>query len=129
MGAVYTIVLDSEDPGFDTFVNGKAIARAARQLVSLCDKLGLPAFDEFLTFSEQEIIDLLDEDIRIPESEEAWFSPDDGLRVIDALSGHLKANPRELHNAQGVLEDLAQYANILAQARSIGARWHLGLEV
>jgi len=28
VGAAYYIVLDNPNPGFDTFVNGKAIARA-----------------------------------------------------------------------------------------------------
>jgi len=129
MGTAYTIVLDHEDPGFDTLVKGAAVAGASIELLAVCDRLGLPALGRFLTLSSKEIDDLLAEDIQIPASEEAWFAPDEGLKVIDALAGHLRANPQDVNDVQGVLEDLAECADVLTRARSIGAKWHLDLLV
>ena len=39
MGAAYFIVLDNPKPGFDTFVNGKAIAREAPAIEKIAKKL------------------------------------------------------------------------------------------
>jgi hypothetical protein len=33
MSVAYYVVLDIEEPGFDTFVNGKAVARASANTV------------------------------------------------------------------------------------------------
>jgi hypothetical protein len=128
MGTAYTIVLDNEDPGFDICVNGTAVAGANSELTAVCDKLGLPALGHFLTLSREEIDDLLAEDIQVPTAE-PWFAPDDGLKLIGALAGHLAANPQDVNDAQGVLANLAEYAEVLTRARSIGARWRLDPQV
>jgi hypothetical protein len=39
------------------------------------------------------------------------------------------ANPQSVENAQGVLDDLAEYAEILEKAKAIGAKWHLNLDI
>ena len=46
MGVAYFIVLDNKEPGFETFVNGKAIARAAEAINALAPKLGLKTIDD-----------------------------------------------------------------------------------
>jgi hypothetical protein len=128
MGTAYSIVLDNEDPGFDTSVNGTAVAGANTQLVAVCDRLGLPALCRFLALSREEIDDLLAEDIQITAAD-SWFAPDEGLELIEALAGHLEANPQDVNDARGVLKELAEYAEVLTRARSIGARFRLDLRV
>ena len=47
----YFIALDNSDPGFDTFVNGKAIARDAERLAKAASSLGLKTPDEYVSMS------------------------------------------------------------------------------
>jgi len=130
VGVAYYIVLNNEDPGFDTFVNGKFLARETTKLDSICKKLGLPKFEDFLTMSEEDISDMPGEDVKLPEGEgEKWFSPDEGLSFVSELAAHIKANPKDVKNADGVLEDLAEYAEVLQKAKNVGAMWHLNLDI
>ena len=136
MSVAYYIVLDVEDPGFETFVNGKAVARAADRLNTLCAAQGLPPLDSFLGQSMDDFADFLDEDIPLPDGEdgaEKWFDPQEGIRLITALSAAIQANPAALGvAAEGVaevLEDLEEYRAVLAQAAAIEARWYLALDI
>ena len=124
-----SIVLDKEDVDFDAFVNGKAVAKAIDDLAGVCAKLGLLPLDDFLATSPDDIEDLLDEDIDIPDCEEAWFAPDEGLKLIGALSRHLQANPKDVKDARSVLDDLAEYSEVLTQAKAVGAKWHFHLDL
>ena len=129
MSVVYYIVLDNDVPGFDTFVNGKFVAHE-NGLEELCKNLNLKTFEAFLTMSEDDLSDVLGEDIELPEVEgEQWFTPEEGLAWISALVAHIKANPTSVSEPQGCLEDLAEYIDVLEKAKSIGAKWHLKLDI
>ncbi len=128
MSVAYYIVLDRDDPGFDTFVNGKFLAHEDG-LDALCKQLGLKTCEDFLSMSEDEFSDMLDEDIELPAGEgEQWFTPEEGLAWVAALAAHIAANPASVAKPRGCLEDLAEYAEVLEKARAIQARWHLGLD-
>ena len=134
MSLAYYIVLDNEEPGFETFVNGKAVAHAIDELDALCDRLGLPMLDSFMGQSADELADLLDEEIELPEGEDPdddgkWFEPRTGIRLIDALVTALKENPDAVESADSLIEDLTEYHHVLAQAQAIGARWHLAVDI
>ena len=134
MGTAFYIALDSEDPGFDTFVNGKAVAHAVEELDTICRKEGLATLSDFMGQSMSEFADVLGEDIDLPEGEgeeggEIWFEPDAGIELIDALVAKIRANPLALGSPEQLLEDLADYRRVLMQAKSIGAKWHLALDV
>ena len=130
MSVAYYIVLDHEEPGFDAFANGKFLARDAEKLDAICEQLDIPKIDDFVFMSEDELADLLDEDIELPEGEgEQWFTADEGIAFVTALTEHIKANPDTLSNPQGVLEDLAEYADVFEKAKDIGAKWHLNLDI
>lgn len=45
MSVAYYIVLDNEEPGFETFVNGKFLAHDANKIDAICKKLGIRKFD------------------------------------------------------------------------------------
>ncbi len=129
MSVAYYIVLDHEDPGFDTFVNGKSLARED-SLDSLCQNIGLGSFDDFLTMSEEDISDMLGEDIELPEGDgEQWFTAEEGLAYFGALADHINANPTSVDDAKGCLEDLADYVCVLNKAKAVGAKWHLNLDI
>lgn len=128
MSTAYYIVLDREEPGFDTFVNGKALAKAAPALDTLCAKLGLPNLDAFVSFSGDELGDLLDEPIDMPDTEETWFTPEEGLQCFARLEAHIRDNPKAVKNSAAVLEDLGEFIAVLDKTRELGARWHLALD-
>ena len=130
MSVAYYIVLDHEEPGFDAFVNGKFLARDAEKLDAICEELGIPKIDDFVVMSEDELADLLDEDIELPEGEsEQWFTADEGIAFVTALTEHIKGNPGTLSNPQGVLEDLAEYADVFEKAKGIDAKWRFNLDI
>jgi len=129
MSVAYYIVLDNQEPGFDTFVNGKHMAREGG-LDALCKQLHLKAFEDFLAMPDDDISDMLDEDIDLPDGEGAkWFSPEEGLAWVATLAAHINANPSSVTEPQGCLEDLAVYAEVLEKAKGIGAYWHLALDI
>lgn len=128
MSTAYYIVLDREEPGFDTFVNGKALAKAASALETLCAKLNLPNLDAFVSFSGDELGDLLDEPIDMPDTNETWFTPEEGLQCFSQLEAYLRDNPKAVKNSAAVLEDLGEFIAVLDKTQAIGARWHLALD-
>jgi len=136
MSFAYYIVLDNEEPGFETFVNGKAVAHAADELDALCNKLGLPLLDSFMGQSPSELADMLsdqhdgdDEEFTGPEySDATWFEPRDGLTLVDAIIAHLQNNPAAVASAADVVDDLHEYKSLLEQAHGIGAKWHLAID-
>lgn len=132
MSLAYYIVLDNDAPGFETFVNGKAVAHAAEALDGVCDELGLPPLDHYLGESLEDLSDLLGIDLDLPQGEDAaakWFDAGEGLALLDALIAHLQANPDALTATEGVLEDMVEYRAVLDQARAIGAKWHLAVDL
>lgn len=130
MSVAYYIVLNNEEPDFDTFVNGKSLARAVEQIDVICGKLGIRNFDDFLTMSADDIADMLGEDIELPEGEgEKWFTADEGIAFFASLVDHIRANPADVKNPEGVLDDLAEYNEVLQKAKGIGAKWHLNLDI
>jgi hypothetical protein len=131
MSVAYYIVIDNEEPGFETFVNGKAVAHAIEELDALSAKEGLGKLEDFMGQSADELADMLDEDIDLPEGSEEnlWFEPDDGIALVDALSAKIQANPESLSEPDDVLSDLAEYKDVLLQAKNINAKWHLALDI
>jgi hypothetical protein len=128
MSVAYYIVLDNEEPGFDTFVNGKYLAHEDG-LDELCKQLHLKTFEDFLVMSDDDISDLLDEDFDLPQPEgKLWFSPEEGLTWVSTLAAYIKANPSSVTELQGCLEDLAEYEEVFEKAKGIGANWRLNLD-
>ncbi len=138
MSLAYYIVLDKDDAGFETFVNGKAVAHAAEELDALCNRLGLPLLDSFLGQSPTELADMLADDYDDDEDDEefterdyddvTWFAPRDGIALVDAIVAHLKEHPAAVASAEDVLDDLSEYRAVLERAHGIGAKWHLAID-
>lgn len=131
MSVAYYVVLDRDDPGFDTFVNGKAVAQALDDLNALCYGLELPTLESFMGQSMEEIEDLLGEDIDLPDGDDGepkWFDPADGIALIDALVSAIQQTATPMPAAAAVLDDLEAFKTVLEQARTIKAQWHLALD-
>jgi hypothetical protein len=127
MGVALYVVLDNEDPGFDTAVDGKAMGRSCDEVNSLCASIGIPPVDDFVSMSMDEVADILGEEI--PEVQEKWFVADDGLIYFERLVTHLKSNPTAITTTDSVVEDIMGYIGVLQRAKSIGARWRLSMDI
>ena len=122
MSAAYYIVLDNEKPGFETFVNGKALAKNMEKVSALCEKLGLRRLDGFVAMSADELADILGEEVETSdEMATKWFAADEGLFVVRGLSAHIKTHLQDMKDSTGVLTDLTEYESILCKAKGIGA--------
>ena len=129
MGVALYIVLDEEDPGFDPFVNGKAIAKETKKLDAISKKLGIPTFDSFISMSSEDLEGILGDEVEMPPQTVKWFTGEEGLSFIEALTKHIRANPTSVKNQSAVLEDLAEYAEVLGKIKDIGAKWHLNIDI
>ena len=127
MGVAYFIALDKEDPGFETFVNGKAIARASDEIRSITEKLGVKSIDELTSFGD--LVDEFDLTDDIPEMETAWFDPQYGIDWVKAVTQYVASNRSTLKEPDGVIEELDEYRQIFQKAKAIGAKWHFELDL
>lgn len=128
MGLAYYIVLDNDEPDFDTFVNGKALAHE-EALESICKAVGIEPIDKYLTMSADDIGDMLGEEIELPDGVgEEWFLAEEGITYFSKLAEYIEANPNSVSNLEGCLEDLKDYNEVLEKAKAIEAKWHLNVD-
>src|SRR5450432_765019 len=90
MGASMYIVVEGEDPGFDIFVNGRALARYDDALERLALGLGVKPLIEFFSADENSMSLLIEEGAGNPElmrklPPPQWYAPEDGLVTVRAL--------------------------------------------
>jgi hypothetical protein len=67
MGATLYIVVEGEDPGFDIFVNGRALARNEDALEKMAQRIGVKPLLEFFSADENSMALLLEEGAGDPE--------------------------------------------------------------
>ena len=67
MAASLYIVVEGEDPGFDIFVNGHALARNEDALERLAESLGIAPLLQFFSADENSMCVLLDQGAGDPE--------------------------------------------------------------
>jgi hypothetical protein len=133
MAASMYIVVEGEDPGFDTFVNGRSLARHEDALERLALKLGVRPLIEFFSADENSMSLLIEEGAgnqellrRLPPPQ--WYSPGDGLKTVQALVDALEEEPQQLGTeGEQVLGELLEYARVLEKTRDREMRWHLAV--
>jgi hypothetical protein len=131
MGAALYIVVDSEEPGFDTFVNGKALAQAEGKLAEAAQRAGVTPLMDFFGVSPADLEGVAEEfeaaeDVTAVSATEAWFDPEDGLRTVGALLATLESDPAAL--GAHVRDELLELSSVLSQAKQRGLRWHLAVD-
>src|SRR5580704_12901988 len=133
MAASMYIVVEGEDPGFDIFVNGRALARHEDALERLALRLGVKPLIEFFSADENSMSLLIEEGAgnpdlmrRLPPPQ--WYSAGDGLTTVQALVAALADDPQQL-GTEGpqVLSELEEYQRVLAKTMRAGLRWHLAV--
>jgi hypothetical protein len=133
MAASMYIVVEGEDPGFDIFVNGRALARNEDAVEKLSLRLGVRPLIEFFSADENSMSLLIEEGAgnrelmqRLPPPQ--WYSPAEGLVTVDALMAALEEEPQQLGSeGEQVLAELVEYRRVLRKTQDRQLRWHLAV--
>lgn len=131
MPASLYIVVEGEDPGFDIFVNGHALARNEEALHRLAAKLHVSPLLDFFSADENSMALLLDQGAGDPEwahhlPQPQWFQPTDGLVTVRALIELLTSAPAALGSeTYSVVVELKEYERVLLKSAGRRLRWHL----
>lgn len=133
MSACFYIVVEGEDPGFDTFVNGHALARNEDELENLATSLRVAPLLSFYSTDRNSMAALLEQGAGDPAWEPAlpepqWFPPEDGLETVQALLGYLERHPASFGaDTRRLHDELSEYERVLAKTNSYQLRWHLAV--
>ncbi len=133
MSACFYIVVEGEDPGYDIFVNGQALARHEAELEQLAASLHVRPLLDFFSADRNSMAMLLEQGAGDPEwtrslPDPQWFTPNDGLATVNALLAHLEEHPASFGSSTGAMVDeLREYERVLEKTISHGLRWHLAV--
>jgi hypothetical protein len=131
MAASLYIVVEGDDPGFDIFVNGHALARHEESLHRIASALHVPALLDFFSADENSMALLLEQGTGDPDwaqhlPQPQWFAGTDGLATVRALINYLNTSPTALGSESApVLNELREYELVLQKTTERGLRWHL----
>ena len=133
MAASLYIVVEGEDPGFDIFVNGQALARNEDALERMAQQLRVTPILEFFSADENSMALLSEQGagdpnwgIHLPQPQ--WFHAPDGLVTVQALIRFLEESPVALGSeTAAVVSELREYQHVLGKTALYGLRWHLAV--
>ncbi|MGI4854405.1 MAG: hypothetical protein ACRYF4_10215 [Janthinobacterium lividum] len=133
MAASLYIVVEGEDPGFDIFVNGRALARNEDALERMSIRLGLRPLIDFFSADENSMSLLIQEGAgdpgllqKLPPPQ--WYDGDQGLSTIRPLLACLREEPMLLgSDTEALREELAEFEAVLQKTAKRGMRWHLAV--
>jgi hypothetical protein len=133
MAASLYIVVEGEDPGFDTFVKGHATARNEDALERLAVSLQARPLLEYFSADENSMALLLEQGAGEPGwarhlPQPQWFDALDGLHTVMTLIDFLIESPAALGSeTQPVLAELREYERVLAKSAERSLRWHIAV--
>jgi hypothetical protein len=133
MAASLYIVVEGEDPGYDIFVNGHAMARNEDALERLAERLNVNPLLEFFSADENSMALVMNQGAGIREQFHSlprpqWFDPSEGLLTVRALIDFLATAPAAIGSETlPVLIELREYERVLSKTSQRGLRWHLAV--
>jgi hypothetical protein len=133
MAASMYIVVEGDDPGFDTYVNGRALARNEDALERLAIRLSVRPMIDFFSADENSMSLLIEEGAGNPDLLEKlpppqWFEGREGLATVSAMLAALTDDPSQLGSeGEFIREELAEYEIVLRKTADRGLRWHLAV--
>jgi hypothetical protein len=133
MAASLYIVVEGDDPGYDIFVNGQALARNEDALERLAERLNVRPLLEFFSADENSMALLLEQGAGNPAwarnlPEPQWFGATEGLLTTCALIDFLAGNPAALGSETSpVLIELREYERVLRKTAHRNLRWHIAV--
>ena len=131
MAASLYIVVEGEDPGYDIFVNGRALARNEDSLDRLASRLRVRPLLDFFSADQNSMALLLEQGALNPDwarnlPEPQWFTALEGLASVQAFIEFLGSNTAAFGSETvPVLSELKEYERVLQKAAGRGLRWHL----
>ena len=133
MAASMYIVVEGEDPGYNIFVNGRALARHEDALEKLALRIGSRPLIEFFSADQNSLALLIEEGAgnqelmrKLPPPQ--WYSAAQGLSTVKALVAELERDPQQFGSeGHSVLNELREYQEVLSKTESRGLRWHLAV--
>lgn len=126
-------MVEGEDPGYDIFVNGHALARHEVELERLAVSLRVRPLLDFFSADRNSMATLLEQGAGDPAWNESlpdpqWFAPSDGLITVSALLAALVTHQASFGDSTDMLlGELREYQQVLVKAVSRGLRWHLAV--
>ena len=133
MAASLYIVVEGDDPGYDIFVNGQALARNEDALEHLAERLHVTPLLEFFSADENSMALLLEQGVPSPDwarhlPQPQWYDAPDGLLTVCALIEFLTTNPAALGSeTHPVLVELREYERVLRKTAQHGLHWHIAV--
>jgi hypothetical protein len=133
MAASLYIVVEGEDPGYDIFVNGQALARNEDALERLAERLHVTPLLEFFSADENSMALLLEQGVASPDwarhlPQPQWYPAPDGLVTVCALIEFLAENPAALGSeTPPVLLELKEYERVLRKTAGHHLNWHIAV--
>jgi hypothetical protein len=118
MAGLY-IKLEREIPEFDSYVAGKALAKAEPEM--------LAPLMEFFSIGPEEIALAEDEGLEIGGPEQKWFSAADGLAIVRAIAAKIRADASN-DAAVKMLFDFSEFERVLVRAEQEKVGWSLGVD-
>lgn len=129
------IVVQGDDPGYDIFVNGRAVARHEDALEKLALKLGVRPLIDFFSADKNAMAVLVEEgagDSAIMSNllPPQWFRGEEGLLTVRGLLNELEHEPQQL-GSEGtlVVAELREYESVLRKIAMHNGRWHLAVSL
>lgn len=133
MAASLYIVVEGEDPGYDIFVKGHALARNEDALERLAVSLNVRPLLEYFSADENSMALLLEQGAGDPGwarslPQPQWFDAIDGLQTVTSLIDFLVESPAALGSeTQPVLSELREYERVLRKTAERTLRWHIAV--
>jgi len=126
MSLAWYIVPEREIPGFDTFANGKALAKANDVLEAIATRHSVRPLMSFFSPSTDEVIAFAQsEGANLPKAiEKTWFTAEEGLRTVNLL---LESVEKDSTSGR-VVKDLEDFRRVLETLRKCDVRWHLAVD-
>jgi hypothetical protein len=133
MAASMYIVVQGDDPGFDIYVNGRALVRNEDALERLAIRLNVRPLIDFFSADENSMSLLIEEGAgnaelldKLPPPQ--WFAGDDGLATVRPLLQALRDEPSQLGSEGEFLrEELEEFEVVLQKTADRNLRWHLAV--
>ena len=130
MTALY-IVLERQEPGLDTYVDGKALSRAEGELAALARSLQVTPLMNFFSMNPEDLpAEMQGLGAEVPDGApaEEWFSATEGLVTVRKLLQHVDDNSNSVPRGPEVANELTGFLHLLEEAEKRGIRWHLAVD-
>jgi len=126
MSVAWYIALEKQIPGFDAFMNGKALANAAEKLDYIAEQNSVRPLMSFFSSSREQMLAFSGSEGVETENEiaETWFVAEEGLRTVNLLLEKVEGNSV----SEAARKDLLDFRRILETAKQQGVRWHLAID-